>query len=53
MTLNNRDCPYPRICAHRGYNFVAPENTLPAYALAVAMGAEEIELACGPARTAT
>lgn len=35
--------PYPRICAHRGYNTVAPENTMPAFGAAVAMGAEEIE----------
>jgi glycerophosphoryl diester phosphodiesterase/predicted amidohydrolase len=35
--------PYPRVCAHRGYNTVAPENTLPAYGAAVALGAEEIE----------
>ena len=35
--------PYPRTCAHRGFNTVAPENSLPAYGAAVAMGAEEIE----------
>lgn len=35
--------PYPRVCAHRGFNSVAPENSLPAYGAAVAMGAEEIE----------
>lgn len=35
--------PYPRVCAHRGFNTVAPENSLPAYGAAVAMGAEEIE----------
>lgn len=35
---------FPRLCAHRGYNFIAPENTLPAFALAVSMGAPEIEL---------
>ncbi|MBQ9162813.1 MAG: hypothetical protein IJX74_06000 [Clostridia bacterium] len=35
--------PYPRICAHRGFNTVAPENTLPAFGAAVALGAEEIE----------
>ena len=34
---------YPRLCAHRGYNTVAPENTMPAFGAAVAMGAEEIE----------
>ena len=35
--------PYPRICAHRGFSSVAPENSLPAYGAAVGMGAEEIE----------
>lgn len=35
--------PYPRLCAHRGFNSVAPENTLPAYGAAVALGADEIE----------
>ncbi len=35
--------PYPRACAHRGFNTVAPENSLPAFGAAVAMGAEEIE----------
>lgn len=34
---------YPRTCAHRGFNTVAPENSLPAFGAAVAMGAEEIE----------
>ena len=35
--------PYPRICAHRGFSTVAPENSMPAYGAAIAMGAEEIE----------
>ena len=35
--------PYPRACAHRGFNTIAPENSLPAFGAAVAMGAEEIE----------
>jgi len=35
--------PYPRICAHRGFNSIAPENSMPAYGAAVALGAEEIE----------
>ena len=35
--------PYPRVCAHRGFNTVAPENSLPAFGAAIAMGAEEIE----------
>lgn len=34
---------YPRLCAHRGFNTVAPENTMPAFGAAVAMGAQEIE----------
>ncbi len=36
--------PYPRLCAHRGFNTVAPENSMPAFGAAVALGAEEIEL---------
>ena len=35
--------PYPRVCAHRGWNAVAPENSMPAFASAIALGAEEIE----------
>ena len=35
--------PYPRVCAHRGFNTVAPENSLPAFASAIALGAPEIE----------
>lgn len=34
---------YPRICAHRGFNTIAPENSLPAFGAAIAMGAQEIE----------
>lgn len=36
--------PYPRICAHRGYSTVAPENTLPAFVAAVELNAPEIEM---------
>ena len=39
----DENMPYPRICAHRGFNSVAPENSMPAYGAAVALGAEEIE----------
>ena len=35
--------PYPRLCAHRGFSTVAPENSMPAFGAAVALGAEEIE----------
>ena len=37
------DMPYPRLCAHRGFNTVAPENSMPAFGAAVALGAQEIE----------
>ena len=35
--------PYPRLCAHRGFNTIAPENSMPAFGAAVALGAQEIE----------
>jgi len=40
---NDETMKYPRLCAHRGFSTVAPENTMPAFGAAVAMGAEEIE----------
>ena len=43
VTLFDDVMPYPRICAHRGFNTVAPENSMPAFGAAVALGAEEIE----------
>ncbi len=39
----NKYMPYPRICAHRGFSTVAPENTMPAFGSAIALGASEIE----------
>lgn len=39
---------YPRLCAHRGFSTVAPENSMPAYGAAVALGAKEIELDIWP-----
>ena len=47
---NEQKTTFPRLCAHRGYNFIAPENTLPAFALAAAMGADEIELDLWPSK---
>jgi glycerophosphoryl diester phosphodiesterase len=35
--------PFPRLCAHRGLSHACPENTLPAFAAAIAAGAHEIE----------
>jgi len=43
MLCHDQQLPYPRVCAHRGFNTVAPENSMPAFGAAVAMGAEEIE----------
>lgn len=43
IVKNDELMPYPRVCAHRGFNTVAPENSMPAFGAAVAMGAEEIE----------
>lgn len=35
---------FPHLCAHRGLSQACPENTLPAFAAAMAVGAHEIEL---------
>ena len=43
IVKNNAEMPYPRVCAHRGFKTIAPENSMPAFGAAVAMGAEEIE----------
>ena len=42
-TWNENSLPYPRLCAHRGYSAAAPENSMPAFEAAVAIGAHEIE----------
>ena len=34
---------YPRICAHRGFSALIPDNSMPAFGAAIALGAEEIE----------
>jgi len=41
---------YPRTCAHRGFNTIAPENSLPAFGAAIAMGADEIEFDLWPTK---
>ena len=41
---------YPRVCAHRGFNTIAPENSMPAFGAAVAMGADEIEFDLWPTK---
>lgn len=37
------NAPAKRLCAHRGFSTVAPENSLAAFGSAVALGASEIE----------
>src|SRR5574340_1218890 len=36
--------PTPRVFGHRGAAALAPENTLPSFALALALGADALEL---------
>lgn len=43
ICMDDKLMPYPRFCAHRGFNTIAPENSLPAFGAAVALGVEEIE----------
>lgn len=43
ICLDDDNMPYPRLCAHRGFSTVAPENSMPAFGAAVALGASEIE----------
>ena len=35
--------PFPHLCAHRGLSEACPENTLPAFAAAIALGVHEVE----------
>ena len=41
---NDETHKYPRVCAHRGLRSAAPDNSLPAFGAAIALGADEIEL---------
>ena len=46
----DRELPYPRVCSHRGFNMLVPENTMAAFGLAIALGADEIELDVWPTK---
>ena len=48
IALDDLKTPYPRVCAHQGFNTIAPSNSMPAFGAAVAMGAEEIEFDLWP-----
>lgn len=43
LVFDDASMPYPRTCAHQGFNTIAPHNSLPAYGAAIALGADEIE----------
>ena len=40
---DDKTMPYPRLCAHRGFSVIAPENTIVALSSAVALDADEVE----------
>ena len=42
--MHYKDGPRPRLFAHRGASGTAPENTLPAFAAALAAGADRLEM---------
>lgn len=50
IVRNDEVMPYPRVCAHRGFNTIAPENSMPAFGSAIAMGAQEIEFDIWPTK---
>ena len=43
MIRGDKELPYPRVCSHRGFNTIAPENSMPAFGAVIAMGAEEVQ----------
>lgn len=45
---NNKETGFPRLCAHRGFITGAPENTIPSIAVAISMGAVEVEIDVRP-----
>ena len=50
ITTDNTVKKYPRVCAHRGFSSVAPENSMAAFGAAVALGADEIEFDLWPTK---
>lgn len=50
ICLPNDVMPYPRVCAHRGYSVLLPENSMPAFGAAVSLGADEIEFDLWPTK---
>lgn len=50
IVRDNERMPYPRVCAHRGFNTIAPESSLPSFGAAISLGAEEIEFDLWPTK---
>ena len=48
VRTNDKETSYPRLCAHRGFVTAAPENTIPSIAIAIALGATEVEIDARP-----
>ncbi|MFA5522740.1 MAG: glycerophosphodiester phosphodiesterase family protein [Tissierellales bacterium] len=46
--LNDNEAPYPRLCAHRGFSDLLPENSILSIASAIALGAQEVEFDLWP-----
>ena len=46
----DREMKYPRICASKGFNTVAPESSMSAFGAAIASGADEIEFNIWPTK---
>jgi glycerophosphoryl diester phosphodiesterase len=43
VSLPDETMPYPRVCAHRGFSELLPENSLVSFSAAIAVGVQEIE----------
>jgi len=50
IVKDDKTMPYPRVCAHRGFSTIAPENSMPAFGAAIALGADEIEFDIWPTK---
>ncbi|HPB16345.1 MAG: glycerophosphodiester phosphodiesterase family protein [Clostridia bacterium] len=50
ISQNDNEKPYPRICAHRGFSALCPENTALSLSGAVAFGADEVEFDLWPTK---
>jgi len=48
ISLNDNEKPYPRICAHRGFSALCPENSVLSLASAIALDADEVEFDLWP-----